>query len=99
MNGLESATRTVAWSAKWIGFDRPVQVTEERAQEGELKLPPAKYLRREFVLKREVRQATLRASSLGLYVVHVNGERVGQDFFTPGLTVWDRRTVVVFSGQ
>ncbi len=91
MNGLESKTGTLALSAKWIGFDQPVEVMEGRAQEGELKLPPAKYLRREFVLKREVRQATLRASALGLYVVHVNGERVGQDLFTPGWTDYDKR--------
>ena len=77
--------------AAWIGFDRPVRDMSDQTGEDEIKLPPPKYLRRDFALAREVKQATLRASALGLYVIHLNGERVGQDCFTPGWTDYDTR--------
>ncbi|MBL7077827.1 MAG: family 78 glycoside hydrolase catalytic domain [Kiritimatiellae bacterium] len=79
------------WSAKWIGFDQPVRLVGEQTNESGRKLPPPKYLRREFSLKPGVRKATLRASALGLYVIHLNGQRVGQDSFTPGWTDYEQR--------
>lgn len=35
---------------------------------------------------RELRQARLYASSLGIYEVHINGQKVGADLLTPGWT-------------
>ena len=78
--------------AKWIGYDLATQATHElQMNAGELKLPPPQYLRKEFELGRTVKRATLRASALGLYVIHVNGQRVGQDSFTPGWTDYNKR--------
>ncbi len=53
-------------------------------------LVPCPYLRREFEA-RGVRRATLYVTALGLYEVHVNGQRVGEDHFTPGWTDYGKR--------
>jgi alpha-L-rhamnosidase len=49
-------------------------------------LPPAPFLRREFEVEQPIRKAILHATALGIYEVHINGERVGSDYFTPGWT-------------
>lgn len=84
-------------SGKWIGLD-DISAAEESAANAsgdealpKLKLPPPKYLRKEFELGRTVRRATLRASALGWYVIHLNGERVGKDYFCPGWTDYNKR--------
>ncbi len=58
---------------------------------GGLFLPPPRYLRTEFAARAPVSRATLYASALGLYEVHLNGERVGEDSFTPGWTDYEKR--------
>jgi len=76
------------WEALWIGFDkgrRNVRVNDE------LMLPPIRYLRKEFKLRQSVKRATLYATALGLYEMRLNGERVGNDYFTPGWTDYDTR--------
>ena len=89
-------------TGKWIGYDsvsREPKVDAARKMEpyvgnrarGPLVLPPPRYLRKEFELKEEVRKATLRASALGWYHMHLNGERVGDDYFTPGWTDYTKR--------
>ncbi|MHC4694304.1 MAG: family 78 glycoside hydrolase catalytic domain, partial [Planctomycetota bacterium] len=35
--------------------------------------------------------ATVYASALGLYELHINGQRVGEDYFTPGWTDYTKR--------
>jgi alpha-L-rhamnosidase len=54
-------------------------------------LPPAPFLRREFTVAQPVRRALLHATALGFYEVHLNGERVGKDYFTPGWTDYHHR--------
>ncbi len=56
-----------------------------------LHLPPARYLRTEFTLSRPIRRATVYASALGLYQLQINGQRVGNDYFAPGWTDYDKR--------
>jgi alpha-L-rhamnosidase len=58
---------------------------------GTLTLPPAKYLRKGFALKGKIRKATLKTSALGWYEIHLNGERVGRDYFAPGWTDYNKR--------
>ncbi len=76
------------WEALWIGFDkgrRNVRVKDD------LLLPPIRYLRKEFKIRQPVKRATLYATALGLYGMQLNGERVGNDYFTPGWTDYDKR--------
>ena len=65
------------WSAIWIAA--PL------AEAGQT-LPPAPLLRRTFDLTRPIRHARLYVTALGLYEAHLNGQRVGDDYFRPGWT-------------
>jgi alpha-L-rhamnosidase len=56
-----------------------------------LYLPPAPYLRKDFSVSRPVAKATLYATALGLYELHLNGLRIGHDFLTPGWTDYSYR--------
>ena len=48
--------------------------------------PPATYLRKEFRVGAGIRKARVYASAKGLYVLHLNGQRVGEDLLRPGWT-------------
>jgi alpha-L-rhamnosidase len=54
-------------------------------------LPPAKYLRKDFVLNSTIKSATLKTSALGWYEIRLNGKRVGNDYFAPGWTDYNKR--------
>jgi alpha-L-rhamnosidase len=56
-----------------------------------MSLPPPPYLRREFDVTKPVQRATLYATALGLVDLHLNGERVSDDLFTPGWTDYRKR--------
>lgn len=58
-----------------------------------LKLRPAPMFRKEFwIEEKAVRHATLRATALGVYLASVNGKRVSEDWFAPGLNQMDKHT-------
>ena len=56
-----------------------------------LVLPPPRYLRKGFDAGSDVTRATLFVSALGLVQVELDGRRVGDDFFTPGWTDYEKR--------
>jgi len=47
-------------------------------------------LQKEFIIKEEVKQATCKASALGLYVIYINGKRVDNRYLTPGWTSYNK---------
>ena len=49
------------------------------------------YLRKSFELKSPVRRAVLYVSALGLYEVHINGQRVGDHVLAPDWTDYRKR--------
>ncbi len=49
------------------------------------------YLRKPFVLKQSVQRAVLYATALGLYEVHLNGQRVGDHVLAPDWTDYRKR--------
>ncbi len=70
------------WTAQWIG---PPPTAADS-------LPsPSPLLRRPFRVPDRVRSARLYVTSLGLYEVYLNGQRVGNELFTPGWTSYRRR--------
>ena len=70
------------WTAQWIG---PPPTAADS-------LPsPSPLLRRAFRVPEPVRSARLYVTSLGLYEVYLNGQRVGDELFTPGWTSYRRR--------
>jgi alpha-L-rhamnosidase len=48
-------------------------------------------LRKEFAPTKPVRRVTVYASALGNFILHVNGRRVGNDYFSPGWTDYNKR--------
>jgi alpha-L-rhamnosidase len=92
-NGKPSAWSTPAWwemgllapsdwKASWIEPDLPEDVSTPG---------PSPMLRREFSLKGKVARARAYVTSHGLYELHLNGRRVGDQLFTPGWTSYRKR--------
>ena len=52
---------------------------------------PCPFLRRSFQLPQMIRWARLYITAHGLYEAWINGQRVGDQFFTPGYTAYDKR--------
>lgn len=50
------------------------------------KVMPASYIRKTFVVEEEIKQASLKMTALGVYLVYVNGQRVSQALLMPGFT-------------
>ena len=53
--------------------------------------PALDYLRKDFVLGKPVAKARLYATALGLYEMHLNGQRVGDHLFAPDWTDYTKR--------
>jgi alpha-L-rhamnosidase len=70
------------WQASWI---------EPDLQEDVSKSQPAPMLRRTFNLSGVVQSARAYVTSHGLYEMHLNGRRVGDQVFTPGWTSLNKR--------
>lgn len=74
------------WQAQWIGNNLT------HLGKGKIyHLPPAPFFRKEKVLKENIKKARLYVSSLGLYEFQINGEKIGNDYFTPGWTDYNKR--------
>lgn len=54
-------------------------------------IPPVPYFRRAITLGKPVAKARLVATALGLYEFRINGQKVGDDVFTPGWTDYRKR--------
>lgn len=70
------------WTAEWIAA--PDGLNPERPE-------ACPMLRRSFGVDGAVRSARLYATALGLYELELNGRRVGDQYFTPGWTSYDKR--------
>ncbi|MRX64817.1 glycoside hydrolase family 78 protein [Maribacter luteus] len=70
------------WSASYIAMD---DITTEK------KSHPSQYFRTEFQAKKSIKSAKVQVTSLGVYEIYLNGEKVGDDLFTPGYTSYDKR--------
>jgi alpha-L-rhamnosidase len=69
------------WTATWIG--RPLEGSEG--------FQPSPFLRRGFDLAAAPVRARLYVTARGVFEAFLNGERVGQDCFTPGWTDYRKR--------
>lgn len=74
------------WGADWIGFELDSLNTNKVYH-----LPPAPYLRKQASLKKSVKRARLYVTALGLYEFYINGQRIGDDYFLPGWTDYNKR--------
>ncbi|WP_020533299.1 alpha-L-rhamnosidase [Flexithrix dorotheae] len=71
---------TSDWTAKWI---EPQQDTIPNG--------PALLLRNEFNLESDIVSATAFVTAHGLYELYINGKKAGDEVFTPGWTVYEKR--------
>ena len=69
------------WKASWIAMDEAV--SEESL--------PVQYFRNEFKCAKKIATARVYVTSLGLYQLFINGEKVGDQLFTPGFTSYKKR--------
>ncbi len=70
------------WKSSWIQPD----IEEDLA-----KSQPCPFLRKEFKLNNKIKSARAYVTCLGLYELHINGQRVGDQVFTPGWTSYNKR--------
>ena len=70
------------WRADWIEVDW---------EEDPKAFKPCPFFRRSFALEQPVKSARLYITSHGLYEAWLNGQRVGDQVFTPGYTPYDKQ--------
>jgi alpha-L-rhamnosidase len=70
------------WEAEWISAPLAQFPVESEI---------SPFLRRSFHITGAVQSARIYATSLGLYELELNGQRVGESYFTPGWTSYKHR--------
>lgn len=70
------------WTAKWITSPWKVDLVHSQ---------PCPYFRKEFTAEKKIASARIYVTSLGLYELFLNGEKVGNQLFTPGWTSYNKR--------
>jgi len=70
------------WKAKWIGAPSvlPATVQDENI------IPPSPLLRKQFSLGKQVKNAKLYATALGVYEMYLNGKKIGDQILAPEWT-------------
>ena len=94
------------WKAEWIGYDKARNATQpigahasqpksrnEKKQKSNNSrlLPPPAYLRTEFKAAKPITRATLYATGLGIFDIHLNDRLVAKDWFNQGWTDYAKR--------
>ncbi len=65
------------WQAKWIVPDLDEDISRSQ---------PCPFLRKEIHISKKIASARAYVTALGLYEFHINGQKVGDQLFTPGWT-------------
>jgi len=75
--------QSVTWSNKvqWIS----------PGYEEDTLLRPCPIFKKEHPISKAIRSATVYITALGVYEAHINAQRVGNAYFTPGWTSYDKR--------
>lgn len=76
------------WKAKWIGLEKAVGSDNPKSTKTVLS---ARMLRKEFSLRKKVKSATAFISGLGLFEMYINGQKIGDQVLSPGLTEYNKR--------
>ena len=84
------------WKGKWIGA--PWQGEESYDVMGSMEFLPAPLLRKDFKIEKPIKQARYYGTGLGYHELYINGKRVGEDYFSPNQTNYDRRPNLVNRG-
>ena len=76
------------WKGQWISYRDEAPLHKDRKA---LHLPAPRHYRKEFSASKPIKRAVVYASSLGIYDLYVNGERVGDAYFQPGWSDYAKR--------
>ena len=68
------------WKAKWIELEGDT-----------LRYSPSPHFRKEFLVSKPVAKARVYVTSHGVYELHLNGKKVGDQVLTPGWTSYGKR--------
>lgn len=89
------------WKADWIGLDAahdmppaPIKPWGNNGKNKRKKVYqplPVPHFRKTFEVEGGVENARIHATALGNYELFINGQRVGEDYFTPGWTEYRKR--------
>lgn len=71
------------WQGNWISDGRNIDYK------------PASYFRKKFEVQKEIESARVYLAVAGLYELHVNGEKIGNQRLNPMYTRFDRRNLYV----
>lgn len=77
------------WQGRWIGMDKAAPWDSETTWSR----LSSRYLRKEFALKKQVKQATVHIAGMGMYELFINGRRVGNQVLAPAPTDY-RKTII-----
>lgn len=70
-----------SWKADWIGIPSETENASKACP----------YFRKDFSAGKKIKSARIYVTSLGLYQLFLNGEKVSADLFTPGWTSYNKR--------
>jgi alpha-L-rhamnosidase len=82
------------WKAQWIRLETAPDAAAAPEANGVRRwpeLPPSPFMRKEFQVSKPVRRAIVSVTALGLYELHLDGQRVGDELFRPGWTYYHKR--------
>lgn len=72
-----------AWNkASWISAQNEGKIEKSL---------PSQYYRKEFTLNKKIKRARIYSTALGVYMLYINGKRIGDDYFAPGWTSYNKR--------
>ncbi len=74
------------WAASWIALRTDTFPDDTKTY-------PAPHFRKEFQTTKTIKQATVYVCGLGFYELSLNGEKVGDEVFTPAVTNFDKRSL------
>ncbi|WP_214070960.1 family 78 glycoside hydrolase catalytic domain [Mucilaginibacter sp. dw_454] len=74
------------WKAKWIG------AMTDPCPDSAITFP-APYFRKEFIVGKKIKQATVYVSGLGFYELYINGKKIGDQVLAPAVTNYDQRSL------
>ena len=84
--GLFSADN---WKGNWIGYD---SITPDVKMERHSRIA-ARHLRKDFMVTKPVRRATVHVCGLGYYILHIGGQRIGDYLLCPAPTQYDKAAI------
>lgn len=70
------------WKVSWISLEPETSTEYEK---------PSHFFRKEFNVAKKIKSARVYVTSLGLYQLFLNGQKVSADLFTPGWTSYKKR--------